>query len=172
MARNIEIKARIADLTAIRTKAAELASDPPQVLHQADTFFVVPEGRLKVRAFVDGSGELISYDRANQQGPKESIYTVAPCPDAEALATALGRVLPVRGVVKKRREVFLVGRTRVHLDEVERLGSFVELEVVLESEEAVERGHREAHELLVALQIPERALISDAYIDLIETAPV
>ena len=67
MAKNIEIKARIADLASIRTKAAALALGPPQVLHQTDTFFVVPEGRLKVRAFLDGSGELISYERANQQ---------------------------------------------------------------------------------------------------------
>jgi adenylate cyclase class IV len=172
MARNIEIKARVADLTSIRTRAAALASDPPRILHQTDTFFVVPKGRLKVRAFSDGSGELISYERANQHGPKESVYTVASCPDGHALATALGRVLPLRGVVKKCREVFLIGRTRVHLDEVENLGSFVELEVVLESEESVERGHLEARELLVALQIPERDLVSEAYIDLLETAAV
>ena len=172
MARNIEIKAKIPDLAAIRAKAAALAAGPAQIINQTDTFFVVSRGRLKVRAFSDGSGELISYERANQRGPRESIYSRVACQDARALSEALGVVLPVRGIVAKRREVFLVGRTRVHLDRVENLGCFVELEVVLASGEPVEPGHREAHDLLRALQIPERALVADAYIDLLETAAV
>ena len=172
MARNIEIKAKIPDLAAIRSKAAALAAGPAQIISQTDTFFVVSKGRLKVRAFSDGSGELISYERANQQGPKESIYTRVACQDARALSEALGSVLPVRGIVAKQREVFLVGRTRVHLDQVETLGCFVELEVVLGFAESVESGHREAHDLLSALHIPERALVAEAYIDLLETAAV
>jgi predicted adenylyl cyclase CyaB len=78
----------------------------------------------------------------------------------------------VRGVVKKQREVFIIGRTRVHLDQVEHLGCFVELEVVLRSGEPVERGDREAQILMQALEIPEPALVAEAYIDLLETANV
>jgi len=168
MARNVEIKARIADLAAIRARVALLSTQPSELVNQTDTFFAVPKGRLKVRAFQDGSGELISYERANNAGPKESVYTRVACRDAWSLAQALQRVLSVRGVVAKQREVFLVGRTRVHLDRVERLGCFVELEVVLAPAEPVEDGDREARELLRLLEIPDHALLAEAYIDLLE----
>jgi len=168
VSRNIEIKARVDDLGTLRMRASALASGVSQLIDQIDTFFIVARGRLKVRAFADGSGELIAYERSNEHGPKESTYTRAECRDAAALCEALARVLPVRGVVAKHREVFLAGRTRIHLDRVEKLGSFVELEVVLADGESPEDGRREAQELLESLAISERDLVPDAYIDLIE----
>ncbi len=168
MARNVEIKARVTDLAAVRSRAIALATEPLRNIKQTDVFFVVPHGRLKVREFRDGTGELISYDRADRPGPKASDYTRVVCPDARSLSRALGRVLPERGTVVKRRELLLVGRTRVHLDKVEHLGSFVELEVVLAEGEPVEDGIREADELLDALGIPQSALVPGAYIDLLE----
>jgi adenylate cyclase class IV len=170
MSKNIEIKATVPDLATIREKAAALASGPAQCLHQTDTFFAVPTGRLKVRAFPDGSGELISYERANDAGPTESVYTRVACAEAGLLSSALARALPIRGIVEKAREVFLAGRTRIHLDQVERLGSFVELEVVLGPEDTAAQGHRDARDLLQALEIPETALVAHAYIDLLEAA--
>jgi adenylate cyclase class IV len=74
----------------------------------------------------------------------------------------------VRGQVRTRREVFIVGRTRVHLDEVERLGSFVELEVVLEDGEPSQAGEADAQALMRALGLAPGALVPDAYIDLLE----
>jgi adenylate cyclase class IV len=70
VARNVEIKARVQSLDAIRRLVIALTSSPPELISQIDTFFVVPRGRLKVRQFADGSGELIAYDRADQAGPK------------------------------------------------------------------------------------------------------
>jgi adenylate cyclase class IV len=170
MSRNIEIKARVADVASIRARAAALASGPAEIIDQTDTFFVVSRGRLKVRAFADGSGELIAYERADTPGPKQSTYTRVGCRDARALAEALARVLPVRGVVVKRRELFLVGRTRIHLDRVENLGSFVELEVVLTADEPPEHGQQEARELIESLKIPEDGMVADTYMDLLERA--
>lgn len=168
MARNVEIKARAQTLDAIRAVAVALTQAPPEILSQVDTFFAVPRGRLKVREFADGSGELIAYDRADQTGPKTSSYTVASCADASALRAALGRVLAVKGRVVKRRELFLVGRTRIHLDEVERLGCFVELEVVLASDESIEDGNAEARDLMRRLGIAPESLVAGAYVDLLE----
>jgi len=167
MARNSEIKARNPSPEESRRIVSSLASGPAQVLEQVDTFFQVPKGRLKVRAFADGSGELLAYHRPDQIGPKESSYTKSPCDSAATLLEALVAVLPVRGTVKKRREVFWVGRTRVHLDQVEDLGSFLELEVVLDVNDPVEDGVKEAQELLDALQIGEELLVAEAYIDLL-----
>ena len=168
MARNVEIKARITSLEKIRGIVASMASDPPRVLRQFDTFFQVPEGRLKIRAFPDGSGELIAYHRSSEPGPRESAYTRCPSESADSLLEALQSVLPVRGTVSKRRELFLLGRTRVHLDEVEGLGAFLELEVVLEAEDSLEEGIAEAQELLELLQVGEEDLLADAYIDLLD----
>ena len=171
MARNVELKARTPALAPVRARALALASAPGQAVEQTDTFFTGPGGRLKVREFSDGTGELIAYDRPDRPGPKQSVYTRYLCQDARALVETLARALPIRGTVVKRREVFLVGTTRIHLDQVERLGSFVELEVVLGEGETVQRGERIAHELLHALEIPEPGLVPEAYIDLLEALP-
>jgi len=125
-------------------------------------------GRLKLREFADGTGELIFYERPDQPGPKLSQYDRSPCPDALAVLRALSAALGVRGVVKKRRHVVLVGNTRIHLDEVEGLGSFVELEVVLRDSDSVSAGERTVADLLRALGIPVSSLISGAYLDLLE----
>ena len=168
MNRNIEIKARIRDIAEVRQRVSAIAS-PPQVLAQADTFFVVARGRLKLREFGDGSGELIAYERPNDAGPKESSYTVAHFDDVRTLSEALTRSLQVTGRVVKRREVFLVGRTRVHLDQVDNLGTFVELEVILRDNESAGAGEREARELMDRLGISADDLVPDAYIDLLES---
>ncbi len=167
MARNVEIKARAADLGGVRRKALAMASAPAERLTQVDTFFVVSKGRLKVREFGDGSGELIAYDRPDQPGPKSSSYAVTPAPDARGLVDALSRSLEVRGRVEKHREVVIVGRTRVHLDVVDGLGAFVELEVVLRDGEPAADGEREARALMKALGIPATSLVPEAYIDLL-----
>ena len=172
MARNIEIKAQVGEIDAIRSRARSLASNPSETLQQTDTFFAVPGGRLKVREFPDGTGELISYQRPDQCGPKESVYTRYFCENARALSETLGNVLPVRGTVLKRREVFLVGRTRIHLDQVHNLGVFVELEVVLSDGESAEDGKHVVNELLHTLEIPETGLLAEAYIDLLQAAAV
>ncbi len=76
MPRNVEIKARIRDTNAVRARAAALADAPAVVLEQVDTFFNLPEGRLKLRVFPDEKGELIAYRRPNSAGPKTSEYFV------------------------------------------------------------------------------------------------
>ncbi|KAK2519374.1 hypothetical protein Q9966_014000 [Columba livia] len=79
----------------------------------------------------------------------------------------LGQALGVLGVVRKERLLFLVGQTRVHLDSVEGLGDFLELEVVLTEEQSVEDGERVACELMKELGVEEEDLISGAYLDLL-----
>lgn len=165
MGRNVEIKARAVDLDAVERRVARIADAGPTVLHQEDTFFPCAEGRLKLRKFDDASGELIGYTRPDAEGPKTSQYSLHPTRDPDGLRDLLAAALGVRGEVRKRRVLYLVGRTRVHLDRVEGLGDFVELEVVLEPGATEEEGTREAHDLMAALGIHE--LVRGAYIDLL-----
>lgn len=167
MARNIEIKARVGDRAALERRVREMASDGPHELFQDDTFFICPCGRLKLRDFGDGSGELIYYERADRTGPGESFYRISPTRSPDSLRTTLSMALGERGRVRKRRILYQIGRTRVHLDEVEGLGHFMELEVVLAESESDGDGHQEAQHLMNALGIGNEALVEVAYIDLL-----
>ncbi len=170
MARNVEIKARLApeELGRVREAALARSRGAPAVLRQTDTFYRVPSGRLKLRCFEDGTGELIAYDRPDRAGPRLSSYVVSRCLEPRSLHEALERALGVRGVVDKRREVIQIGPTRVHLDQVRGLGCFLELEVVLGPGQGVEDGEAVAAELMEAFQIRRQALVAGAYIDLLE----
>ncbi len=167
MARNIEIKAVVDDLRALAGRAARIASQGPQEIRQDDTFFRCDTGRLKLRDFGDGTGQLIFYQRQDRQGPKESFYvlseTASPDSLRETLSLAYGQV----GRVRKKRLLYMVGRTRVHLDNVEGLGNFMELEVVLQDGDDIDAGMREADALMQRLGIDRSHLIEGAYIDLL-----
>ena len=167
MARNIEIKARIESVETLVPKAAAIADNGPIEIIQDDTFFRCESGRLKLRAFSREDGELIFYRRANQQGPKESFYLRSPTSAPETLRDSLSLAYGQAGQVRKHRTLFLVGRTRVHLDDVAGLGHFLELEVVLDEGEPTEIGVREAHELMTKLGVEPSQLIEGAYVDLL-----
>jgi predicted adenylyl cyclase CyaB len=167
MARNIEIKARVGSLEALHRLAAAIADSGPVELLQDDTFFSCPSGRLKLRAFSSSEGELIFYRRADQRGPKESFYVRTPTAEPGSLRDTLALAYGTVGRVRKRRTLFLVGRTRIHLDAVESLGDFLELEVVLREGEATEAGVREAEEIMARLGVERSQLIDRAYVDLL-----
>ena len=172
MARNVEIKARAGNVAELTARVARMATSGPEEIAQDDTFFRCPEGRLKLRAFPDGNGQLIFYRRPDTGGPKTSFYSIAPVQNADSMRETLTLALGQAGRVRKQRTLYLVGRTRVHIDRVEELGDFVELEVVLEEGEQEVEGVREAEELLEKLGIPQSALVGRAYVDLLEDSAV
>jgi len=168
MATNIEIKAKAKNIRKLRALVEELSDEPVARITQEDTFFYTPRGRLKLRTLSPTRGELIYYERQDALGPKRSNYLLYPTSDPNSLKTALSASLGVRGVVRKRRSLYNVNQTRIHLDEVEGLGSFVELEVVLSPGQSEEKGARIAAELMAQLGIEESDLVKVAYIDLLE----
>lgn len=171
MARNIEIKARARDFEQLRERAAQLTPEAPLIFRQQDFFYDVPRGRLKLRQFDDGTpAELIFYQRDDRDGPKASYYTRSPVTNPEAMHALLATALTTRGIVTKERHVYLVGRTRVHLDRVDGLGDFVELEVVLGPDDDEEGGEAEAHAVFAKLGVPEADLVAVAYVDLLNAA--
>jgi predicted adenylyl cyclase CyaB len=167
VARNIEIKAHIASVDALIERVAELADQGPTEIHQDDTFFECRSGRLKLRAFGNGEGELIFYRRTDEHGPKESFYVRTPTASPDSLRETLTLAYGQAGRVRKRRTLFLTGRTRIHLDIVENLGHFLELEVVLNETESNAAGVREAEELMQRLGVKPSQLIDRAYVDLL-----
>jgi predicted adenylyl cyclase CyaB len=168
MPANIEIKARARNYADLRRRAEALSDTPAQVIPQEDTFFNIPRGRLKLRQLAPDHAQLVFYERTDTSGPKRSNYHIYETDNPDALKTTLSLALGVRGVVRKNRTLYLVGQTRLHLDEVEGLGEFVELEVVLRPGQSDLEGQQIARELMTRLAIREQDLLEGAYMDMLE----
>jgi adenylate cyclase class 2 len=128
---NLERKARCADLSAVATALAGLGARREGVQRQVDTFFPVPSGRLKLRVRDGTKAELIWYDRPDEPAVRASHYHIVPVAEPDVLRAALAAALGVRGEVRKQREVWHWHNVRIHLDQVDGLGTFVEFEAVL-----------------------------------------
>ena len=171
MPRNIEIKARIESVEAVLPRARDVAGSEPEIIEQDDTFFSAPHGRLKLRQFADGSAELIHYQRPDTGEAKASDYVRVPVPEPAALREALTRGCGLLGRVRKRRWLLLARSgeftTRIHLDRVEGLGDFMELEVVLRSEQSDAEGAVVAEDLMRELGLSNAPRLAGAYLDLL-----
>jgi predicted adenylyl cyclase CyaB len=168
MPANIEIKARVRDMAGLRARAEALSDTPVQVIPQEDTFFHIPKGRLKLRRLQPDQAQLVFYERPDQDGPKRSNYHIYETSDPQGLLMTLTLALGVRGVVRKTRYLYLCGQTRIHLDDVEGLGQFMELEVVLREGQSDAEGQSIAEELMDRLGVQKEDLLEGAYMDLLE----
>jgi predicted adenylyl cyclase CyaB len=168
---NVEIKARARHPERLRALAEALADGPAQTLEQEDTFFRVARGRLKLRVFAKGRGEMIYYERTDEAGVRPCHYVISRTAEPETLKAALAGALGVAGVVRKTRRLYLTGQTRIHLDEVEGLGHFLELEFVLRPGQSAKEGHAVVRELLCRLEVPPEDLLDRAYVDLLSDGP-
>lgn len=167
MPANIEIKAILHDRTTALATAARLADSGPEIIYQEDVFFCCEGARLKLRIFDPEHGELIRYERANQPGTKPSRYSIACTSTPHVLLDILTVTLGQLGTVKKVRTLYLAGQTRIHIDQVEGLGDFLELEVVLRDGQSENEGRRIAAKLLSKLGISQESWVAEAYIDLL-----
>lgn len=172
-AANIETKARCDDLAELERRLAEAGARFEGRLDQTDTYFAVAGMRLKLRQYIhhlpDGraasGAELIRYERADVTGARVSEYVRGPVEDAAACCTELAARHGIRGIVRKRRELWIAGSTRIHLDRVEGLGEFVELETVTQGE--VRDSDRSEHEqVLSLLGLSPADTIAGSYVDL------
>ncbi len=169
---NVELKAVDRDPEATLARCLAIGAEDGGDLVQRDTYFAGRRGRVKLRV-EEGAlgGELIAYGRPDAREASESRYVRAPvaAPDelAEALDAALGTVV----VVCKRRRLFLWEGVRIHLDEVEDLGSFVEFEAVLPEAGDLATARSKVERLRAELDISDEALVSVGYADLLIDGP-
>jgi len=166
-ARNIELKARLADLARARDTAARLGARPLGILRQVDTYFTCAQGRLKLRQIDDREACLIAYERPDRADAKASDYHLVPVADADALLAALSVACGVVAVVAKRRELWMYENVRIHLDDVAELGSFLEFEAVLGPDHDDRQGESQLALLRAAFEIPNSDLLARSYVDLL-----
>ena len=164
MPANFELKARCADLTLARERAEAIATRWLGVDEQVDTYFRVATGRLKLRESSLSGAQLVPYLRPDAPLARRSDYVVIPVPEAERTKALLSELLGVHRVVRKRREIALYQNVRIHLDRVEGLGDFVELEAVWDGDVAGEAEQREKVAFLrEQLGIREEDLVAVSY---------
>jgi homotetrameric cytidine deaminase len=162
--RNLEIKARDADPRRTLEAALALGADDHGELTQRDTYFQGARGRLKLREQSPGESELIQYRRPDESGPRTSEFRLVPVGEAEALRQALDAALGTLVTVDKRRRLLLWQDVRIHLDAVDGLGAFIELE-------APEDGEQEAKVERLREELAIGELIPGSYSDLLLDGP-
>ncbi len=164
---NIEIKARTHQPEFIRQYLLKARADFKGKDEQTDTYFNVPNGRLKLR---QGNIEnnLIWYSRANQEGPKQSNFKITPVQAGESLKDILKNALGIKVAVKKTREIYYIGNIKFHIDELEGLGNFVEIEAGnMVEDRSVEELHEQCKFYLKEFRIREEDLLANSYSDMI-----
>jgi homotetrameric cytidine deaminase len=169
--RNLELKARDPDPERTLEAVLALGAEDRGTIDQRDTYFTRARGRLKLREQQPGGAELIAYDRADAAGPRPSDYRVVSVSDAEPLRDALDAALGTLVVVVKRRRLLLWDGVRIHLDEVEGLGSHLELEAVVAPGSDLEAERLKVERLRSELAIDDGALVAGSYCDLLLDLP-
>jgi len=165
--KNIEIKAKIHNYNKIKGLIEQFCKNPIEIENQEDTFFNSPKGRLKLRISNDKPA-IMYYDRPNSFEPKQSDIAISFTDNPDTLKKVLSESIGIRGIVKKKRSLYIYGQTRIHLDDVKRLGKFIELEVVMNDEQSRKDGELIAQDLMNKFGIEKTDLIDVAYIDLLE----
>lgn len=164
---NIEIKAHCPNPEKIKQLLEAKQADFKGVDHQIDTYYKVPKGRLKLRA---GNIEntLIHYERDNQAGPKQSNVALYKNEADSSLGEVLRKALEVLVVVDKKRAIYFIDNVKFHVDEVEGLGSFVEIEAIdSDGSLGVEHLQMQCRRYMDYLSIENQDLIEQSYSDLL-----
>ena len=170
---NVEFKAELRDIDLARRVCERLGATRLGPVRQVDTYYRVPDGRLKKREADGEATEFIFYHRPDRVRPRLSHFTIFT--EADAKKRFGVAPLPVWLVVRKLRDIWLYKNARVHLDEVEDLGSFIEVEALVSPAHHVGRCHAIVQELRALLGPALGEPISRSYADMmaveLETAP-
>lgn len=162
---NVEFKAELRDLPLARSVCKALGATFILTLRQTDTYFRISAGRLKKRECKGEPTEYIFYDRENRARPKLSHFTIYS--ESQAVERFGATPLPIWVVVRKVRELYMLDSTRIHLDAVEGLGSFLEFESLVSPSNNVARCHATVSKLRASFGPALGEIIGCSYSDMI-----
>jgi homotetrameric cytidine deaminase len=163
--RNVEVKALDPEPERSLAICRELGAEDRGVLVQRDTYFRAPSGRLKLREERDAGATLVQYDRPDAAAARVSRYRLVAVEDADGLREALDAALGTLVIVEKQRRLLLWKGVRIHLDQVDGLGDFVELEGVAEPGSDLSAERRRVDALAEALGIVPERIVAESYSD-------
>ena len=163
MPKNLEIKAKIPNVQHAISIAYDLYASYKGELHQIDTYFNVHHGRLKLREILNDHFELIYYERNEESQQRLSTFELYPVVDVNHMKKMLTQANGVIGIVEKRRTLFIYKNTRIHVDEVQRLGTFLEFETaVTETEEDAKKFFFPNGGVIPSVPFPAKKEVYDA----------
>ncbi|HWB20204.1 MAG TPA: class IV adenylate cyclase [Phycisphaerales bacterium] len=136
---NIEFKAELRNMDAAREQCRLLGAERLGVLQQKDTYFRLTDGRLKRRECPHQPTEWIFYHRGDRVTPRMSNFTILT--DLQARRRWGTASLREWLIVNKTRELWMLDNVRIHLDEVEGLGQYIEFEAVISKLHDVQECH-------------------------------
>ncbi len=167
---NVEIKAELRDLEAARACCRSLGAKRVSIFEQIDTYFKLPDGRLKRRESQDEPTEWIFYHRKDRIRATLSTFTILSNNEARDRWSVDG--LDPWLVVRKKRELWMIENVRIHLDEVDELGIFLELEALVDKFFPVKECQIKIAHLQEQFQPVLGELISVGYSDLLGAGPL
>lgn len=162
---NIEFKAELRDMEIARAQCRVLGAKRMGLLRQRDTYFRLTSGRLKRREAEGEPTEWIFYHRPDRPQARMSHFMIYS--EQQALTRFGTNPLPVQVVVEKSRELWLHRNVRIHLDEVHRLGRFIEFEALVDKHHDVQSCHERIKELREAFAPVLGEMIATSYADLL-----
>ncbi|MDI6803934.1 MAG: class IV adenylate cyclase [Bacteroidota bacterium] len=166
MPSNLELKAKIASISSLSQIAEEIGATYITTMLQEDTYFYSTKGRLKLRVINEDKAELIFYDRDETTNYRFSEYQIYRVADKELMRKILEHAYGIRSIVKKQRQLFTYKNCRIHIDQVDGLGDFLELEVILS------KSDNDGEELMKFLSDKFSSqflcIIQDSYSDILE----
>jgi len=164
---NLEAKFRLSDLDRARRQAESIDYQFKATVRQRDTFFRVNEGKLKLREEESGAW-LIYYGREDSRHLKLSSYEIVPIAEPEETREIMTRALGTIATVRKTRILMVRDHIRLHLDRVDGLGEFGEIEAVLGEHGDPEASRPAVDELLSALDVNRDNLIAESYFEMLQ----
>jgi len=173
--KNVELKARIDNVTHIVEIVKQIGATLCWEHSQRDTYFTVPADKLKLRQETGknfSKSELIAYKRAHQSSEKVSHYRIYNPSAPEQLIHTLGHILPIDLVVDKVRTLYMWKNVRIHIDQVDQLGDFIEFEAVVSDECDQAECEKRVQHLADVLKIRDEQLIACGYYDLMKNKVV
>lgn len=165
MPTNVEIKIHFADLHLAEEIAKAIGAKYQYTMKQIDTYFIVPKGRLKLREIDDKTTELISYSRDEQSIARRSDFKLFQTTSTKNLKEILTEALDILITVEKRRKLYIWDSTRIHLDEVKDLGTFIEFEVPVKT--TLDEANQTMQFLLKEFSVEKHTLVQGSYSDLV-----
>ena len=164
---NLEIKALYNPLPETEDILNKLGAEFVSAETQTDTYFRVDNGRLKIRQIENGPSQLIQYFRNNTEGAKQCNYALVTLRDVNKISRMLKRVHGILVTVTKKRKIWIWRKVRIHLDEVENLGNYIEFEAMLSDEDIEDEAENKIGFLMRRLKVGEDAMIGESYSDLL-----
>lgn len=163
MPKNIELKTKLENFDRIKLILKQRGIELSEILIQTDIYYDFSNFLLKLRKSNE-EYQLIKYNRDEYGKERISDYEILKIRGEDPISF-FNSIFKISTIVKKKRELYLYKNTRIHLDEVETLGKFLEIETVVKSSD--EEAQTEFQQVVNLLELDLSKQLKVSYRDLL-----